>query len=414
MLNSRSHTNRVLAVIGTGLILSLFGDHTLYTVLPNPDIAAQADVTLAMVGVLLGINRLVRLLFNNVAGALYDRLPRRGLMIGGMVVAVVSTVCYAAGYGPAWMITGRVLWGIAWSAIWIGSNNIALDISGENDRGWVNGRLQMWFLIGVAVSGFSGGLFTDLFGYRGGLWFSAGLTALAVVVWLLFLPETRKSLQPAAKPVPHSTLPGFITIFRQALAPSLVFLSLRLVVAGVLSATTILWMMQFVPDRVSLGCLVIPLATLTGIFVALRVIISVISAPLTGRLIDVLKRRWAVMMVLFLLGSLGLWLMTSRQFGIAISGGLLMSISAGGVQAVIPTIIGDRAEEAQRGRSLGVVYTLGDLGSAIGPPLGLGLLPLIGIQNVYLLCAAVFALTAGVTGWQSARYARQRGRVGAA
>ena len=66
-----------MAPIGIGLALSLIGDTTLYTVLPNPEIAAQAGLSLAVVGVILGLNRLIRLLTNGVFGVVYDRQPRR-------------------------------------------------------------------------------------------------------------------------------------------------------------------------------------------------------------------------------------------------------------------------------------------------------------------------------------------------
>ncbi|MHB8819796.1 MAG: hypothetical protein ACYC7M_12140, partial [Bellilinea sp.] len=62
-----------MAPIGIGLAFSLLGDTTLYTVLPDPDIAAQAGLTLAVVGVILGMNRLIRLLTNGAFGLLFDR-----------------------------------------------------------------------------------------------------------------------------------------------------------------------------------------------------------------------------------------------------------------------------------------------------------------------------------------------------
>ena len=66
---------QVLVPVGIGLTFSLFGDATLYTVLPDAGIAAQAGVSLGMVGVLLGLNRLARVVFNGPAGILYDRCP---------------------------------------------------------------------------------------------------------------------------------------------------------------------------------------------------------------------------------------------------------------------------------------------------------------------------------------------------
>lgn len=65
-----SDPGRVLALLGLGTAISLLGDSTLYIVLPRPQIAAEAGITLAAVGLLLGTNRLVRLAFNGLTGSL--------------------------------------------------------------------------------------------------------------------------------------------------------------------------------------------------------------------------------------------------------------------------------------------------------------------------------------------------------
>ena len=88
---------QVLVPVGIGLTFSLFGDATLYTVLPDAGIAAQAGVSLGMVGVLLGLNRLARVVFNGPAGILYDRFPRRKLMIAAIWIGVLSTVFLCIG-----------------------------------------------------------------------------------------------------------------------------------------------------------------------------------------------------------------------------------------------------------------------------------------------------------------------------
>lgn len=394
--------NRVLIPLGIGLVLSLFGDQTLYTVLPKPDIAAQAGVSMAMVGVLLGLNRLTRIITNGPAGMLYDRLPRRSLMIASITIGAISTMMYAMGNGPVPMIIGRILWGIAWSGIWIGSNTIALDISGENNRGTINGRLQMWFLIGVGISGFSGGLFTDLFGYRGGLWVSTGLTTLAVILWAFFLPETRSASSPSkTDKKPKHTLS--LHNWKTAAIVSVPYFALRVVFAGVLTSTTILWLSQYVGDEANILNLTIPLATLTGTFVLMRVLVSVISAPVIGRFSDRIGRRWAVLAVIFISGAAGLWLMSLPLLTLAIPGIMLAAVTAGGIQSLVPAIIGDQAKEKHRSRMLSIAFTFGDLGSAIAPALALGLLPLIGLEKIYLLCAGMFGLSGIFSLWHASR-----------
>jgi MFS family permease len=119
-------TNRVLAVLGVGIALSLLGDQTLYTVLADPRVLSKAGISLAMVGVVLGVNRLTRIFFNIPSGFLYDRSKRRRLMVLSISIGALSTACYALAPNATLLLFGRVLWGIAWSGIWIGANTIAL------------------------------------------------------------------------------------------------------------------------------------------------------------------------------------------------------------------------------------------------------------------------------------------------
>ncbi len=105
-----------MTVLGLGVAISLLGDSTLYTVLPRPEVAAEAGVSLAMVGVLLGANRAVRLLTNGVAGVLYDRLPRRPLLTASLFLGALSTLIFAAGRGPAPLLLSRLGPASGWAA----------------------------------------------------------------------------------------------------------------------------------------------------------------------------------------------------------------------------------------------------------------------------------------------------------
>jgi MFS family permease len=167
---------------------------------------------------------------------------------------------------------------------------------------------------------------------------------------------------------------------------------LRLVFAGVLTSTTILWLAQFVDSGISVSGVILPLASLTGGFVAMRVLISMFSAPLSGYISDRLGRRWLVMTVVLVLGAAGLWMMGRLWIATALAGAVLATISAGSIQALVPALVGDRAGFNEQSKVLGVVYTIADLGSAIGPVLALMLVPIIGLGSVYQLCAVLFGL----------------------
>ncbi|MRR30806.1 MFS transporter, partial [bacterium] len=268
-VSNRPGVNRIMAPIGIGLALSLIGDTTLYTVLPNPEVAAQAGLSLAVVGVILGLNRLIRLLTNGVFGVVYDRQPRRRLMLIGMLVGGASTLMYALSQGPALILIGRVIWGASWSAMWIGANTIALDVADDTNRGRVTGQLQMWFYFAVAASALVSGIFSDWLGYRGGLFLAASLSVVGFGLWYFFLPETRSvrvaPFSPISDTPPRSPFPWLYL-----LATSLPLFAMGFGFFGVINATNILWLAQFAGGGLRFGGVLLPLATLSGSWGAIR------------------------------------------------------------------------------------------------------------------------------------------------
>jgi len=387
-MSSTLTPQRVINVLGIGIILSDLGDNALYTVLPDPTIWSRVGLTLAWVGVLLGINRLVRLVFNVGAGVLYDRLPRRRLLIGSMALAALSNVIYALAFGPAPFLVGRIIWGAAWSGLWIGGNTVVLDVSTDETRGRNSGRFQMLFFIGVAVGTLFGGVSTDLLGFQGGMWLSASLMVLGGLFWYFKLPETRPEDGERKADVPSwREFP-----IRESFPAAVPLMAVRFVFAGVMAATTILWLERYVGRELSLAWIVVPLATLTGVFSALRVLTSIVGAPIAGGTSDRLGRRWPVMAVGLAIGAVGIWLMSGTIVWLALFGALLAAVTSGSVSALSPAIIGDRVEAGRQSRALSVAFSLGDVASALGPPLALGLLAVLGISGVYRMSAIVLGL----------------------
>lgn len=377
---------RVILPLGLGTALSLLGDSTLYTVLPDPEIAAQIGVSLGAVGVILGANRLVRLAFNPLAGSLYDRFSRRWLLIASMAVGTVSTAMYSLSSGVILVLAGRVLWGAAWAGIWVGAHAMILDVADESNRGRLNGLYQVWFFIGIACTALAGGALTDLLGLRSTLWLATGLTGLITLFWIAALPETRPPTSPDDD---HDLASRGSYPWREALPAAVPYFAVRLATAGVLASTTILWLGRYFEQGISIGRWAIPLATFTGMFVAIRTLMSLAGAPLAGAVSDRLRRRWGVISLALASGAAGLASMNLELFPLAALGALVVALAGPGIQALAPAIIGDRLPARNRSRGLGFVFSLGDLGSAVGPPLAFALIPAWGLQGVYFGSSAV-------------------------
>jgi MFS family permease len=378
------HPRRVLFPLGLGTALSLMGDATLYTVLPTH--TAEAGIALSSVGIILGVNRAVRLFLNGPAGLAYDRWPRRRLFVPALFIGSLSTAVYAATRGFWPMLVGRLLWGLAWSGIWVGGATVILDVTTDRDRGRWTGLYQTWFFLGAALGAFAGGLFTDRLGYSATMWLGAAVTALGGLIALALLPETRRIRPDLGDPSADGTRLWLRANWDLWVAASLQGIN-RFVTAGVLTAT----MGLLVQDQLQSASLTFGVATLTGALMAGRTLLSTVAAPLAGVASDRLGSRWRVTTWGLAVGIISMGLVAWGAPTAILAGISLGAVAGGSVQALATALTGDLVSQAQRGRAIGLLHTAGDLGSAIGPPAAYALMPWIGLQGVYLLCAGLFA-----------------------
>jgi len=399
-MKSKRTSRFILNLLGMGTAVALLGDATLYTVLPHPDISAQLGITLSMVGLLLGANRAVRLILNGPVGVLYDRLPRRGLLISALALGAVSSVFYAIGYGFWLLLIGRIFWGLAWSILWIGGSTVVLDVSTEENRGQHSGIYQMWFVIGVATSSFSGALLTDMFGFRISQWISVAVIAATALAWFFFLPETRANEAAGEISVSEIKKPPKLDLPWNVIATtSMAIFATRFLAWGVLAATSILWLSDLFGEGLLISALFIPIATLTGLYSALSNLTSIVTTPLAGSISDKLGRRWPVIGLATIIGGLGLWLMSGDIRSLALVGAFLVPIAGSSTETLIPAIAGDCVPKNMRSRALGLINTAGDLGATIGPfaaltALNAGWLSLGGIYQIGGVLFGLMALLA--------------------
>jgi len=383
---------RVLWPLGLSTAFSLIGDATMYTVLPTH--AEQVGIALSSVGIMLGVNRAVRIFLNGPAGLAYDRWPRRRLYVPALFVGALSTVIYALSHSFWPLLLGRLLWGLAWSGIWVGGATMILDVTEPQNRGRWTGLYQMWFFFGAAGGSLVGGLLTDKIGYTASMWIGAAVTALGGLAALGMLPETR-----AASLVNQGPSVGDGEAGRQEndlplrankgvwIAAAL-YATNRFVISGVFSATLGLLVQQRLRSvHVAFG-----VATVTGILSASRTLLSMFSAPLSGAMSDWLKSRWKVASWGLAMAAASMLFMSWDAIIVILAGIALGALASGGIQALVTAVLGDLVGAKQRGRAVGWLHTAGDLGSAAGPLVAYALLPWLGLPWIYRLCAGLFVL----------------------
>jgi MFS family permease len=89
-------------------------------------------------------------------------------------------------------------------------------------------------------------------------------------------------------------------------------------------------------------------------------------------------------------------------------GALIVPVIGAGVETLIPAIIGDHTTRAINGRALGIIYIFADLGSTLGPMVGLGILDasLMSLEGLYRACALFILAAVAVSVFISRRKAK--------
>lgn len=194
-------SGRSVALSGAVIGLGLLGDTLLYAVLPLYHV--EFGMSLAMVGVLLSLNRWTRLLANSAMAHLGERIGARALMIAAAIGSTVATTCYALDAGEALQIAARVLWGISFAALNLGS--LAYAVADRANAGKRVGASRG--IIGFAqASCFVGGALLVLaVGPRHVFLILGALTAFAIVaaIMLPYLPREPSGQRGFRLPKPH-------------------------------------------------------------------------------------------------------------------------------------------------------------------------------------------------------------------
>ena len=107
------------------LSFASFGDAFLYPFLPQ--YAEVMEIPVVWIGVLLSINRFIRILFNPVVVMLFARYGVRMVTIIASVMAIVSTVGYGLGWGLISLILFRLIWGMSYAILRISTLAYALE-----------------------------------------------------------------------------------------------------------------------------------------------------------------------------------------------------------------------------------------------------------------------------------------------
>ncbi len=255
-----------------------------------PLIKQQLVLTDVQLGVVGGAFMWVYALFGPVAGWLCDRLPRKTLVLGGLIawslVTMLTAVCHT--YGQ--LVLCRALSGLGEAVYIPASMSLIGDYHGASTRSRAMSLHQSSVYVGSIAGGAVSGLVGQFYGWRSSfiLFGSCGLLFGAIVGKFLREPMRGSSERTALLPVPTEQGSLLRELKTLLLSPIVRLLILAFVGANFVAVVFLTWIPSFLYSKFHMS---LSMAGLNGtMYLQLS---SVAGALCGGLLADVMARRFA-------------------------------------------------------------------------------------------------------------------------
>ena len=380
-------TARAVALVTAAALL---GDTLLYSALPVN--ATRLGLDALAIGLVLSLNRWVRLLTNPIAARLYERIPAGALVVAALALAVISTASYAVPAALALFLGARLLWGLTWSLLRLGTLLSAIESAsapGQRPRtGRALGNARAIYGLGY----FGGALYApfavDAFGWERAVLGAALFTLLLGVGPALLVSGWSRDVDVNEREeaaVRRSLVdPRFIGLFLVAAAQYGVG-------AGILPIGGGLRVAEAFADGGAVLSFPVAATVIAGLFILGQRVAQVAWTLLAGRLADRALPATFVGSTLVATGAaLALTVAPDATAFIALGAvGFFAGITS---TVALELAIAHRTTAADRPRILGAYTTWADGGAATGA-LVAGFLALPGTHVPLLAAAALTAAT---------------------
>jgi DHA1 family inner membrane transport protein len=342
------------------------GDVVLYVVLPL--YAADFGLDALAVGLLLSINRVVRILGYGWVSPLARRYGAKALTAVACLAAAVSTLGYGLLGGFVLLFAARVLWGGAWGVI-----NLMMNAYAYGDGRGAGTR------VGLSRAVSSVGAFLSLV-CIGPLCLSVGphqaftiygLIGLAAFPLALTLSPTVAT--PSEARAPRRWIPSDL---------NMLFFVLALAADGVLGATVSLLLSAFMPAASA----IIGASLLLAFQRLAHIVLALFSGPVADRIGAGRLLLPCSLVVACGLGAIALGHVYTGTIVVIVARALLTTVS--------PVLAAERSPD--RIGALASFATWSDVGLAAGAFLGTVGISALGLVPTYATLAALAALVAGM------------------
>lgn len=363
--------------LGTVFSLRMLGMFMVLPVLTTYGMALQG-ASETLIGLAIGIYGLAQAIFQIPFGLLSDRIGRKPLIVGGLLLFVLGSVIAACTDSIWGIILGRALQGSG--AIAAAVMALLSDLTREQNRTKAMAFIGISFGVTFAIAMVVGPVVTHALGLQALFWMIAILASLGIVITLLVVPST-----------PHHVLnreSGMVKgSFRKVLAnPRLVKLNI-----GIL-CLHILLMSSFValPGQFEQAGFPAPehwkvyLSTMLIAFAG--VVPFIIYAEVKRRM----KRVFVGCVGMIVIAEIVLW-GAEGHFWTLVVGVQLFFFAFNLMEAILPSLISKESPAGYKGTAMGIYSTSQFLGVAVGGSMGGWVFGHFDAQTVFMVGAMVAA-----------------------
>lgn len=390
----KNHDTSKKPVMTIALITAIcvLGDAMLYIVLPIywEDFGLTA---LWQIGVLLSINRFIRLPLNPLVGWFYSRYSKQSGLLAAVMLAVLTTFAYGALHGFWILFVARCLWGTAWSFLRLGGFLTIIDTATDKNRGEFIGTYNGLWGLGLLGGMLIGGGLVDFVGIFP-VTSAFSLLALMTIPFVLrYVP-----VEPAKKG-PTSTSPSlaFRHIFRHRHVWSVMTIGFMLAMLffGVFMSTLSRMIETTHGQTVDLFMFTAGAATLSGLLQALKWGWEPFLAPLVGRLTDRFGNRQLILTVVLILTGI-LFVLTSviQQPWIWILIILVVLLFSTVLITLTDALATTTASQYGKVEVMTTYTVVTDVGAAAGPLIAYLVGAWLGFANLYVLLGGLLLIFA--------------------
>lgn len=351
------------------IALASLGDALLYMVLP----IHGEDMGFSMVGIglLLSVNRWVRIVANTSVANLVARIGTKKVLIGASCLAVVTTFCYGLELGLLSLLIARIAWGLSYSGLKLATLNYAAMVK---KKGLAFGLTSSIKVLGGVLAF---GLGPVLLGYVGlnSIFAWVALISLSAVFLAFLLPKDNDEKTASQNKVTMTKTFQLNTI-------NLLVFVFAIVIDGILVVALSTVLMPKADGGQELLQLIAFYLLLKRLFL---MVISLVSGLITLK-VEVLKLfNLALVMCLI---AIFLITMNVLELGIVIAF-LFNTI----IVAFAPVVVLQlQKREAATLQAISSVSTWWDLGAALGAMSGIFLIKNLGTQLLFGICTILIAV----------------------